>query len=118
MKVVAVTACTTGIAHTYMAAEQLEKTAKELGHQIKVDRGLPLTDLHRDPLTHRLGGARDPITDGADRPCRATAECIHPGDLPGRDAGDLLDNAVGNGGVALGGLQIGGSGRLAGAELV
>ena len=37
MKVVAVTACTTGIAHTYMAAEQLEKAAKELGHQIKVE---------------------------------------------------------------------------------
>jgi len=34
---VAVTACTTGIAHTYMAAEQLEKTAKELGHHIKVE---------------------------------------------------------------------------------
>lgn len=37
MKVVAVTACPTGIAHTYMAAEQLEKTAKKLGHTIKVE---------------------------------------------------------------------------------
>ncbi len=37
MKIVAVTACPTGIAHTYMAAEQLEKTAKALGHQIKVE---------------------------------------------------------------------------------
>jgi fructose-specific phosphotransferase system IIB component len=37
MKLVAVTACPTGIAHTYMAAEQLEKTAKLLGHQIKVE---------------------------------------------------------------------------------
>src|SRR6188768_2092676 len=37
MKLVAVTACPTGIAHTYMAAEQLEKTAKALGHQIKVE---------------------------------------------------------------------------------
>ena len=37
MKIVAVTACPTGIAHTYMAAEQLEKTAKLLGHQIKVE---------------------------------------------------------------------------------
>ncbi len=37
MKIVAVTACATGIAHTYMAAEQLEKTAKALGHQIKVE---------------------------------------------------------------------------------
>jgi fructose-specific phosphotransferase system IIB component len=37
MKLVAVTACPTGIAHTYMAAEQLEKTAKAAGHQIRVE---------------------------------------------------------------------------------
>ena len=37
MKIVAVTACPTGIAHTYMAAAQLEKTAKKLGHTIKVE---------------------------------------------------------------------------------
>ena len=37
MKIVAVTACPTGIAHTYMAAEQLEKTARALGHSIKVE---------------------------------------------------------------------------------
>jgi PTS system fructose-specific IIB component/fructose-specific PTS system IIB-like component len=37
MRIVAVTACPTGIAHTYMAAEQLEKTAKKLGHTIKVE---------------------------------------------------------------------------------
>jgi PTS system fructose-specific IIB component/fructose-specific PTS system IIB-like component len=37
MKIVAVTACPTGIAHTYMAAEQLEKTARRLGHAIKVE---------------------------------------------------------------------------------
>ena len=37
MKIVAVTSCPTGIAHTYMAAEQLERTAKKLGHHIKVE---------------------------------------------------------------------------------
>ena len=37
MKIIAVTACPTGIAHTYMAAEQLEKTARALGHEIKVE---------------------------------------------------------------------------------
>ena len=37
MNIVAVTACPTGIAHTYMAAERLEKTAKRLGHAIKVE---------------------------------------------------------------------------------
>ena len=37
MNIVAVTACPTGIAHTYMAAEQIEKTAKAGGHTIKVE---------------------------------------------------------------------------------
>ena len=37
MNIVAVTACPTGIAHTYMAAEALEKIGKSLGHQIKVE---------------------------------------------------------------------------------
>lgn len=37
MKLVAVTACPTGIAHTYMAAAQLEKAAKKLGHSMKVE---------------------------------------------------------------------------------
>lgn len=32
-----VTKCTVGIAHTYMAAEKLENTAKELGYKIKVE---------------------------------------------------------------------------------
>ena len=37
MKIVAITSCPTGIAHTYMAAEKLEIKAKELGHEIKVE---------------------------------------------------------------------------------
>ncbi|MBL8886882.1 MAG: PTS fructose transporter subunit IIB [Phycisphaerales bacterium] len=37
MKIVGVTACPTGIAHTYMAAENLEKAAKAAGHQIKME---------------------------------------------------------------------------------
>lgn len=37
MKLLAVTSCPTGIAHTYMAAENLQKAAEKLGHQIKVE---------------------------------------------------------------------------------
>lgn len=37
MKIVAVTACPTGIAHTYLAAESLEKSAKKKGVEIKVE---------------------------------------------------------------------------------
>lgn len=37
MKIVAVTSCPTGIAHTYMAAEALERAAKKAGHEIVVE---------------------------------------------------------------------------------
>ena len=37
MKIAAVTACPTGIAHSQMAAENLENTAEEMGHEIKVE---------------------------------------------------------------------------------
>lgn len=37
MRIVAVTACPTGIAHTYMAAEALEQAAAEAGDEIKVE---------------------------------------------------------------------------------
>jgi PTS system fructose-specific IIB component len=37
MKLVAVTSCPTGIAHSQMAAENLEQTAPDLGHDIEVE---------------------------------------------------------------------------------
>jgi fructose-specific phosphotransferase system IIB component len=37
MKIVAVTACPTGVAHTYMAKKALEDAAKKLGYSIKVE---------------------------------------------------------------------------------
>jgi len=37
MKIVAVTSCITGIAHTYMAAESLERAGKKLGHEVIVE---------------------------------------------------------------------------------
>ncbi|CDR67283.1 fructose-specific PTS transporter subunit EIIC [Staphylococcus schweitzeri] len=37
MKIVAITSCPNGIAHTYMAQEKLEQAAKELGVNIKVE---------------------------------------------------------------------------------
>ena len=36
-KIVAVTACPTGIAHTYMAADALKYAAEELGYDLKVE---------------------------------------------------------------------------------
>lgn len=50
VKILAVTGCPTGIAHTYMAAESLEKTAAEMGYQIKVE-------------TRGSGGAKNVLTD-------------------------------------------------------
>ena len=37
MKLVAVCACTSGIAHTYMAKEKLRKAAESLGHEIHIE---------------------------------------------------------------------------------
>ncbi|MEX2973258.1 fructose-specific PTS transporter subunit EIIC [Streptomyces sp. C184] len=37
LKLLAVTACPTGIAHTYMAAEKLAQAARALGHEMKVE---------------------------------------------------------------------------------
>ena len=48
-RVLAVTACPTGIAHTYMAAEALEKAGKKLGITIKVE-------------TNGSGGAKNILT--------------------------------------------------------
>lgn len=47
--IVAVTSCPTGIAHTYMAAEALEKKAKEMGYRVKVE-------------TRGSGGAKNVLT--------------------------------------------------------
>ncbi len=58
-KLLAVTACPTGIAHTYMAAESLEKNAKKLGSTIKVE-------------TRGSGGAKNVLTDQE----IAEADCI------------------------------------------
>ena len=48
-RILAVTACPTGIAHTYMAAEALEKAGKKLGITIKVE-------------TNGSGGAKNVLT--------------------------------------------------------
>ena len=37
MKIVAVAACTSGIAHTYIAKEKLIRAAESMGHTIKVE---------------------------------------------------------------------------------
>ncbi|MBO1304817.1 PTS fructose transporter subunit IIB [Enterococcus sp. 669A] len=37
MKIVGVAACTSGIAHTYIAKKKLETAAKSLGHEIHIE---------------------------------------------------------------------------------
>lgn len=37
MKILAVTACAAGVAHTFMAAEAIENAAIKMGHEIKVE---------------------------------------------------------------------------------
>lgn len=38
MRIIGVTACPAGVAHTYMAARALEKVAKERGHEIHIEK--------------------------------------------------------------------------------
>lgn len=37
MNIIGITACTAGIAHTYIAKEKLVNAAKELGHNVKIE---------------------------------------------------------------------------------
>ena len=37
MKIVGVTACTAGIAHTYIVAEKIQKAAEAAGHECKIE---------------------------------------------------------------------------------
>lgn len=58
-KILAVTSCPTGIAHTYMAAEGLEKAAKKLACSVKIE-------------TRGSGGAKNVLTEQE----IASADCI------------------------------------------
>ena len=75
-KLVGVTACPTGIAHTFMAAEALELKAKELGIDIKVEKD-------------GSGGAKDVLTDAeiaaADAVIIACDKNIDMGRFDGKD---------------------------------
>ena len=37
MKIVGITACTAGLAHTYLVKEKLVRAAKELGHEVHIE---------------------------------------------------------------------------------
>ena len=65
MFIVCVTACPTGIAHTFMAAESLQNAARDLGLEIKVETQGSL-DLRDDQLVGQ------PATETVDR-----AACFH-----------------------------------------
>jgi len=63
MRFVAVTSCPTGIAHTYMAAEALERAAEAAGHQIHVEtQGA----AGAQPLDPAAIAAADAVVLGAD----------------------------------------------------
>lgn len=64
MKIVGVTACTAGIAHTYIAKEKLMQAAKELGHEIRVETQGSLGP--EDELTAEEISAADVVIIAAD----------------------------------------------------
>ena len=81
-----------------------------VGDQLDIDRGLPLTDLHGDPLPLVDAPSWDALTQSPDHAGRAGTQIVHAGDLTGRDAGDLGDHRVGDRRLALLGDQ--GTGRV------
>ena len=101
-KIIAVTGCPTGIAHTFMAAEKIERTAKEAGYEIKVEtRGQAgvENELNQEDMNEAIGviiaadvdvdierfaGLRVlkvPVKDGIKRPLELL-EQIASGDVP------------------------------------
>jgi len=64
-KIVAVTGCVTGVAHTLMAAEALRKTAKVMGHEITVET-LNTPDTNRPMLTADEIAAADVVIIASD----------------------------------------------------
>ena len=64
MKIVGVAACTSGIAHTYIAKEKLVTAAKELGHEVHIEtQGTIGTE---DELTQKDIEAADIVIIAAD----------------------------------------------------
>lgn len=66
-KIVAITGCPTGVAHTLMAAEALKKTAAILGHDIKVE--MQGSEGVKTPLSARDVAEADVVIAASDIPC-------------------------------------------------
>ncbi|MEL4357645.1 MULTISPECIES: PTS fructose transporter subunit IIC [unclassified Luteococcus] len=106
---VGITACPTGIAHTYMAAEKLEETARAQGDEIivetqgsiGVENALSAADIaaadaviiaaDKEIDTSRFPGKRVLLTgvkDGIDRPAALLQEALHAPVLHGASAAE------------------------------
>jgi PTS system fructose-specific IIC component len=67
MKFVGVTSCPTGIAHTYMAAESLEQSAKDAGHEMIVETQ---GSAGSEPLAQSVINAADAVIFAHDLPVK------------------------------------------------
>ncbi|MBB4133097.1 fructose-specific PTS transporter subunit EIIC [Xanthomonas sp. 3075] len=122
-RIVAITSCPTGIAHTFMAAEGLQQAAKKLGYQIRVetqgsvgaqdaltddeirDADLVLIAADREVDLARFGGKRlfksgtkPAINDGPALIQKALAEAsVHGGAAPVAGSGAAKSDSKGGG---------------------
>jgi PTS system fructose-specific IIC component len=96
MKFVAVTACPTGIAHTYMAAEALEEEARKRGHEIHVETqgsgGADTLDASEIADAVAVVIAADTTVSGRERFAGLPSVETTPGEAINR-AGAVLDRA-------------------------
>ncbi|MEU9796548.1 fructose-specific PTS transporter subunit EIIC [Streptomyces sparsogenes] len=136
LKLLAVTACPTGIAHTYMAAEKLAQAAESLGHSMKVEtqgsigaenvlsdndvRGADgvIIAADKDVDRSRFVGKRVlvvGVAEGIHHPERLI-EQVREAPLYGGDGGDGGGSAGGTGTGTGSGARSGGAGGSAGGK--
>ena len=94
MKIVAVTACPTGIAHTYMAQEAIEKECRNRGYEVKVETQGSMgieNELEQEEIDE-ADAVILAIAVGIDGEERFEVNQVEPGDV-NKDAVRVIDQA-------------------------
>ena len=97
MRIVAVTTCPTGVAHTYMAAENIKEAAAKKGHEIRVETQGALGS--EDTLTAAEIAAADIVLIAAGKGVskdRFVGKKVYEADVSRamKDAEKLIDDAI------------------------
>lgn len=119
LKVVAITSCPTGIAHTFMAADALKKAAKARGYEIAVETQGSVGS--QNALTDAQVDAADLVVIAADThvdDSRFVGKKIYKTSVGAavKGANKVLDEAIAHGDILGGGAGGAGAGQLGGGK--